>query len=174
MALRQPETQRVACARAAEPATHHDFEQQQRAFISAMPPKRRSTTLARARRRLRGVLREDSDDELGVEDLPWEWMRSAARGDVDERIFGAKMGSFNVCIGDCVLVAGEELKGEAYVGLVCGFEEQEEGEKMAEVQWFSTEAEISNKTKRRRNALPVSRLCSGSMTSHTGSRTNYT
>ncbi|KAK5157660.1 Origin recognition complex, subunit 1, partial [Cryomyces antarcticus] len=41
-----------------------------------MSLKRKRTTAETARRYLSGggVLREDSDDELGLDDLPWEWM----------------------------------------------------------------------------------------------------
>ena len=59
------------------------------------------------------VLREDSDDELGYEDLPWEWIyedaadaqpsqnatprkRKAASTGSGRRIVGARMGNF-VC-----------------------------------------------------------------------------
>ncbi|KAA8897854.1 origin recognition complex subunit 1 [Sphaerosporella brunnea] len=123
-----------------------------------MPPplqpakKRNSTALSKARDRLRGVLREDSDDELGDEDLPWEWIRSAN----GKRIIGAKMGTFDVQIGDCILIKGEGLKGEAYVGMACEFypDNEDEENMLCNVQWFSTESEIRPGAKKRTDFLP--------------------
>jgi origin recognition complex subunit 1 len=134
-----------------------------------MSPKRKQANLSRVRKILHGgVQREDSDDELGDEDLPWEWVysaeldgpRRAAPGREQYKV-GAKMGSFNIGIGDCVLIKGEGLQGEAYVGMICEFEEEKmEGsggvEKMANVMWFSTEFEVKNKEKKRLDHLPVS------------------
>lgn len=127
---------------------------------SATPkkPRKSQSSLAQARDRLRGVLREDSDDELGYEDHPWEWVYSKDPAEVGEhgrrKIMGAKMGSFDVGIGDCVLIKGEGLKSEAYVGMVVEFDDVKK-EKMANVMWFSTEGEVRNKTKRRTDAIPV-------------------
>ncbi len=117
-----------------------------------------SAKAERARQLLRtgGVAREDSDDELGLEDHPWEWIY--ADGDQDDggedEIFGAQMGSFECKIGDCVLLKAEGA-GEAWIGLICDFQEDEDGEKAANFMWFSTEREIRNKEKKRRDALPV-------------------
>ncbi|KAL7273871.1 Origin recognition complex, subunit 1 [Rhizina undulata] len=124
------------------------------------PARRRSsTTLSRARKLLRGVgvEREDSDDELGYEDLPWEWIYSPSSPTTP---IGAKMGHFDVQIGDCVLVKGEGLQGEAYVGMVVEFLDEERGglpgetEMMVNVMWFSTEFEVKNATKKRMDYLP--------------------
>lgn len=136
-----------------------------------------------ARSRLRGVLREDSDDELGYDDLPWEPIfpsDNSAPSTPSKRgtreIVGARMGDrFELRIGDTVLIKGEGVH-VAYVGMVCEFlqrrkerrkarrrggEEEEEGEREGEmqlvcnVQWFCTEAEIRGR-KKRDDFLPVS------------------
>ena len=129
--------------------------------------------LSEARARLRGVVREDSDDELGSDDLPWEWIysttatatasgKSNGSGSRTPRIVGARMGSFDVRIGDCLLIKGEGLKGEAYVGMACEFEEEEEeegddrdGGMMCNVMWFSTESEIPPGPKKRTDFFEV-------------------
>jgi origin recognition complex subunit 1 len=112
-----------------------------------------------------GVPREDSDDELGYEDLPWEWIYGDSevempqpkrrKRNVDDgpekvrEIVGAKMGSFECRIGDCLLIKGEGLQGEAFVGLACEFMEDKDGDKKCNVMWFSTEFEVKNKKKKR-------------------------
>ncbi|KAI9829807.1 MAG: Origin recognition complex, subunit 1 [Phylliscum demangeonii] len=170
---------------------------------------------ARARRHLAGVgiSREDSDDELGYDDHPWEWIyddpriagnetttgparvpleetadggnpqmatmaaavvaaaaaTAAATGSLEEdskppastrprkgartaspAIIGARMGSFQCRLGDCVLLKAEG-RHEAWVGLICEFrdEDEEDGGKQANIMWFSTEKEIKNKQKKR-------------------------
>ncbi|PWW79954.1 P-loop containing nucleoside triphosphate hydrolase protein [Tuber magnatum] len=131
------------------------------------PPRKKRANINRVRKILHGVQREDSDDELGDEDLPWEWIYSPEPGAVDSAIadrggskVGARMGQFNVGIGDCVLIKGEGLQGEAYVGMICEFEEEggiEDGggpEMMANVMWFSTEFEVKNREKKRMDYLP--------------------
>ncbi|KAL8975081.1 MAG: hypothetical protein Q9197_000688 [Variospora fuerteventurae] len=104
-----------------------------------------------------GVLREDSDDELGLEDHPWEWIYSTEADNDDaepDPIVGARMGDFQCAIGDCCLLKAEGTN-EAWVGIVCAFEEDDEdGEKGANFMWFSTEKEIRNKQKKRTDALP--------------------
>ena len=125
-----------------------------------LPPqtrkKRRTSALSKARDRLRGVIREDSDDELGLEDHPWEWVYSPT---AKHRIVGARMGSFDVHIGDCLLIKGEGLKGEAYVGMACEFAHSKEG-MMCNVNWFSTESEVRRGGKKRGDFLPVRGLLS--------------
>ncbi|KAL8944098.1 MAG: hypothetical protein Q9216_000689 [Gyalolechia sp. 2 TL-2023] len=112
----------------------------------------------RARQYLRGggILREDSDDELGLEDHPWEWIYSSVTsqdGTEPEQIVGARMGEFQCAIGDCCLLKAEGTS-EAWVGIICAFEEDEDdGEKAANFMWFSTEKEIRNKQKKRTDAL---------------------
>jgi origin recognition complex subunit 1 len=139
------------------------------------PKKRNSTALSKARDRLRGVLREDSDDELGDEDYPWEWVYSNDPGERN-RIIGARMGSFDVQIGDCILIKGEGLKGEAYVGMACEFysDKDDEDNMLCNVMWFSTESEIRAGAKKRTDFLPVRILFGGKRISRLMSaRTNY-
>ncbi|KAL8672905.1 MAG: hypothetical protein Q9168_002659 [Polycauliona sp. 1 TL-2023] len=119
-----------------------------------------SSKAERARQFLRtgGVLREDSDDELGLDDHPWEWIYPEATEHEDEaesdQIIGARMGDFQCSIGDFCLLKAEGTN-EAWVGIICGFEEDEEDdEKCANFMWFSTEKEIRNKQKKRMDALP--------------------
>ncbi|KAL8703373.1 MAG: hypothetical protein Q9201_003429 [Fulgogasparrea decipioides] len=114
--------------------------------------------IARARQYLHtgGVLREDSDDELGLEDHPWEWIYSEDTNEDadDDQIIGARMGDFQCAVGDCCLLKAEGTN-EAWVGIICGFEENEDdGEKAANFMWFSTDKEIRNKQKKRMDALP--------------------
>ncbi|KAL8712257.1 MAG: hypothetical protein Q9220_003408 [cf. Caloplaca sp. 1 TL-2023] len=114
---------------------------------------------ARARQYLRsgGVLREDSDDELGLEDHPWEWLWAEETDNDDaeaSRIVGVRMGDFQCRIGDCCLLKAEGTN-EAWVGIIWAFEEDEDdGEKAANFMWFSTEREIRNKQKKRMDAMP--------------------
>lgn len=142
-------------------------------------PKKKKISIDHARKLLRGVAREDSDDELGVDDIPWEWIYAGAedshnpleddsptntpsrkrkthRGHKARKIVGARMRDrFECRIGDCLLIKGEGLAGEAYVGMACEFSE-EEGEMGCNVMWFSTEFEIKSKNKRT-DYLPVCR-----------------
>ena len=119
-----------------------------------------SSKAARARQFLRtgGVLREDSDDELGLDDHPWEWIYPEAIDDDEEaepnQIIGARMGDFRCSVGDCCLLKAEGTN-EAWVGIICAFEEDEDGDKGANFMWFSTEKEIRNKQKKRMDTLPV-------------------
>ncbi|RPA98322.1 P-loop containing nucleoside triphosphate hydrolase protein [Choiromyces venosus 120613-1] len=109
------------------------------------PTKKKQPNLTRVRKILHGVQREDSDDELSDEDLPWEWIYS---GDPK--------------VGD---MKGEGLQGEAYIGMICEFDEEERKledgggvEMMANVMWFSTEFEVKNREKKRVDYLP-NELC---------------
>ncbi|KAK3936298.1 P-loop containing nucleoside triphosphate hydrolase protein [Diplogelasinospora grovesii] len=125
-----------------------------------------------------GVSREDSDDELGTDDYPWEWIyESAEEQDApaepsaeDEdgitsrkrkrastiqkqnRIVGARMNDFECALGDTVLLKAEGSH-EAWIGIIYEFLEDEEGEKAANFMWFSSEKEIPNKEKKRRDFL---------------------
>jgi hypothetical protein len=161
----------------------------------------------RARRYLTGVgiAREDSDDELGLEDLPWEWLyedehtptsdrakqiaEEATEGvkslkrkrrpgvenavPLEGKIVGARMGSFECRIGDCVLLKAEG-NNEAWVGLVCEFIDDEENGKAANFMWFSTEKEIRNKEKKRKDFMQVYRTQSSTNLVHAANvpRTN--
>lgn len=120
----------------------------------------RTTKAERARKFLAGVTRDDSDDELGDEDYPWEWIYEKEEREKDgdladdsedeeksatarrrrskpiryapskQRIIGAKMGKFKCKIGDCVLLNAEGTNS-AWVGIICEFMEDDEGEKEA-------------------------------------------
>ena len=102
-----------------------------------------------------GVSREDSDDELGVDDLSWEWIFSNERGNV-RKIVGARFGSFTCMVGDCVLLKAEGYK-EAWVAVICEFFEDDsnDAEKSANFMWFSSDKEIRNREKKRTDALKV-------------------
>ncbi|EQB52268.1 hypothetical protein CGLO_08120 [Colletotrichum gloeosporioides Cg-14] len=125
----------------------------------------------RPARKPTGVARDDSDDELGVEDLPWKWLydrattkspdivkesdtpRKRKRIVSGSRIVGAGLGTFQCFIGDCVLLKAEGSK-EAWVAIICEFVEDDDGEKAASFMWFSTEREIRNKERKRLDFLP--------------------
>jgi origin recognition complex subunit 1 len=129
------------------------------------------------------VSREDSDDELGIDDHPWEWiwadederrtvaLKSPKEGDDGRRsarkrkateistagneIVGARMGKFECRMGDTVLLKADE-SSEAWVGIICDFMENEgDGEKMASFMWFASQKEIRNKVKKRTDAMEV-------------------
>jgi origin recognition complex subunit 1 len=138
-----------------------------------MAPVSKRSRVEQARQFLGGgaVFREDSDDELGYEDHPWEWIyedndapqtgqnatprkrRAAALAD-GRRIVAARMGSFTCKLGDAVLLKAEG--NHAWVGLICAFfDDEEEDEKMAKFLWFSSEKEIRSKTSKRTDYLPV-------------------
>ncbi|KAI1770944.1 P-loop containing nucleoside triphosphate hydrolase protein [Hypoxylon cercidicola] len=110
-----------------------------------------------------GVARDDSDDELGNDDHPWEWVyrpsptsesATKRKRSVQHDIIGARMGSFECYIGDCVLLKAEG-SNEAWVGMVSEFREaDEDGDKAATFLWFSTEKEIRNSDRKRSDFLP--------------------
>ncbi|OLN92870.1 Origin recognition complex subunit 1 [Colletotrichum chlorophyti] len=120
-----------------------------------------------------GVTRDDSDDELGVDDLPWEWIYDASEPEAtsqtaedahsprkrknislnEPKIVGARIGGFQCHIGDCVLLKADG-SNEAWVAIICEFLEDEDGEKAANFMWFSTEKEIRNKERKRSDFLP--------------------
>jgi origin recognition complex subunit 1 len=118
----------------------------------------------RKRRALPGISREDSDDELGSDDLPWEWIYNIEDPDrasddaqnnrkrrkvTGNKIVGARMGTFECRIGDIVLLKADG-SNEAWVAIICEFAEDDgEGEKAANFMWFTTEKEIRNKDKKR-------------------------
>ncbi|KAJ4424765.1 Origin recognition complex, subunit 1 [Gnomoniopsis sp. IMI 355080] len=131
-----------------------------------MSPFESPRTTKRPKRAARsGIARADSDDELGVDDHPWEWVYAdeqktlqgkqdgAARKrkritEGESEIVAARMGSFTCSVGDTVLLKAEGT-GEAWVGIICEFLEEEDGEKAANFMWFSSEKEIRNKQKKR-------------------------
>jgi origin recognition complex subunit 1 len=125
-----------------------------------MPLKRKPTNIEKARHYLSGgsVLREDSDDELGLEDHPWDFIHAREEepsGDDGKRIIGARMGDFECYIGDTVLLkapAGNEAWVAIIYDLSEGELEDDDGEmviqKKATMMWFSSEKEIRGKNKR--------------------------
>jgi origin recognition complex subunit 1 len=108
-----------------------------------------------------GLRRDDSDDELGYEDHPWQWIyedeedsksldepqvkRKAGALDSKKRFkVGARMGSFSVRIGDPLLLKSPE-QGKDWVGIACDFSdynEDKEEEKCVHIQWFCTPEEL--------------------------------
>lgn len=160
---------------------------------TAIARQQRVKKAERARRYLQGgtLRRDDSDDELGLEDHPWEWIyedrqaiedgeptemdvdalntnvgevsgngsfkereaRRRSSGASRQKIIGAKMGQFECKVGDTVLLKAEG-NNEAWVGIICEFMEEED-EKVANFMWFSTEKEIRNKEKKRKDFVPV-------------------
>lgn len=138
-----------------------------------MSPFASQRTTKRPRRVVQpGIARSDSDDELGVDDHPWEWVYTdeqkttqgrqdgAARKrkritEGEPEIVAARMGSFTCSVGDTVLLKAEGT-GEAWVGIICEFMEEEDGEKAANFMWFSSEKEIRNKQKKRMDSHWVS------------------
>lgn len=115
--------------------------------------KRTLTEKARALLKTGAVLRDDSDDELGVEDHPWQWIYSGDSRDkasddiISPKIVGARMGDFQCALGDTVLIkaAGKE----AWVAMIAEFTETEDDDgsltKGAKMYWFVSEREIRKK-----------------------------
>lgn len=125
------------------------------------------------------IHRDDSDDELGAEDLPWEWIYdveadesqgvilddeesqtpSRRRGSRKKKIVGARTGPFECRLGQCVLLKSPEA-GKDWAGIICEFleeedEEEEEMVKSVNIMWFVSPQEfMSTRHKRRTDALP--------------------
>jgi origin recognition complex subunit 1 len=64
------------------------------------------------------------------------------------------MGNFECKVGDCVLLKAEGTN-EAWVGMICEFIEEDDGEMVANFMWFATEKEIRNKEKKRTDFMQV-------------------
>lgn len=126
------------------------------------PRQKRAEKAERARKILAGgkLGRDDSDDELGTEDHPWQWVyekkeenqdstgESADESDNGEKtprstkrrriasktsgkkIIGARMGNFMCKVGDTVLLKAEGSNA-AWVAMIWNFLEDDEGEKCA-------------------------------------------
>lgn len=120
-----------------------------------------------------GLSRDDSDDELGYDDLSWEWLYSnePAKDAVvggsskkrkasemqDPKIIGAMMGNFVVKIGDAVLLKSPE-QGKDWAGLICAFsdtDEDDEGEMCAHIQWFCAPDELLSGPGRKSKDMPA-------------------
>jgi origin recognition complex subunit 1 len=110
------------------------------------PRHKRAEKAKRAKRLLAGgtVGRDDSDDELGTEDHPWEWIYEKTKPGAkpttpkklrnrkthtQQKIIGAQMGDFKCMIGDTVLLKAEG-SNKAWIGAICDFQEYD-GEKSA-------------------------------------------
>ncbi|KAI3400497.1 hypothetical protein diail_3118 [Diaporthe ilicicola] len=131
-------------------------------FASSRPSRRSKKAV------LPGIAREDSDDELGIDDHPWQWIyadgreespaggssrkRKRALADEEPKIVGARMGSFACRVGDIVLLKAE-TSGEAWIAIIREFLEDDEGKMAANFLWFSSEKEIRNKHKKRTDFL---------------------
>ncbi|PWY83112.1 P-loop containing nucleoside triphosphate hydrolase protein [Aspergillus sclerotioniger CBS 115572] len=105
-----------------------------------------------------GLVRDDSDDELGEEDHPWEWIydlddeneeqatadgledtpkssrRRSSRPNTKRRrtIIGARMGSFECALGQVVLLKSPE-SGKDWIGIITEFVEEEDEDAEGEV-----------------------------------------
>jgi origin recognition complex subunit 1 len=129
--------------------------------------------------------RDDSDDELGYEDHPWQWVyddkatedhiqtpskkRKANAMDGStytmKDVVGASMGSFSVKLGDAVLLKSPE-QGTVWVGLICDFSERDEDgdeEMCANIQWFCSphELEMGNRKKKMPETIPNESFITG-------------
>ncbi|KAJ5135769.1 ATPase AAA-type core [Penicillium bovifimosum] len=130
------------------------------------------------------LVRDDSDDELGVEDLPWNWIydtneednpqtegndgspvkrgrrRSSRPAHQKRKIIGAQMGQFQCRLGEVVLLKSPE-PGKDWVGIITEFSEEEDEDeedemvKLANIMWFASPDEfMGTRNKRRTDALP--------------------
>lgn len=124
-----------------------------------MPPRGKGVASTKAQQLAKlwltkgGISHEDSDDELGCEDLPWEWiydtppsasLLETLNGDTSgkkkvsapvltpKRIIGARMGTFECRIGQTVLLKSPEA-GKDWAGIICEFlEEDEDNDELSE------------------------------------------
>lgn len=170
--VQRVETRRTIKLRARS-SRRHEFlghsSVDQKELGKKMPGRKSRSKLEQARRLLAGgtIAREDSDDELGYEDLPWEWIyaapsnatipqskkRKRENGEHELEIVGARMGSFECRVGDIVFLKSAD--NQAWVGLIGEFQEDEDGDKLANFMWFSSPAEIRNKAKKRADFFKV-------------------
>ncbi|KAJ5098801.1 ATPase AAA-type core [Penicillium argentinense] len=149
------------------------------------PDRRRSVRKRAQQWMTKGALvHEDSDDELGDEDHPWDWIFDAEPEAKDEpeanngsptkparrkssrpakkkrTIIGAKMGTFECRLGQIVLLKSPEA-GKDWIGIITEFVEEDDDEKEGEIiksaniMWFAGPDEfLSTRNKRRTDALP--------------------
>ncbi|KAH6707648.1 P-loop containing nucleoside triphosphate hydrolase protein [Leptodontidium sp. 2 PMI_412] len=146
------------------------------------PRQKRADKAERARKLLAGATlrREDSDDELGTDEHPWEWIyetneKKTQDDDEDESadeekaamtprkrkarnavrsqgaIIGAKMGTFKCKVGDTVLLKAEG-QNQSWVGIIHQFLEDEDGDKSANFSWFANEKEIRPQLKEKKRS----------------------
>jgi len=141
----------------------------------------RPTQIERARQWIKrgAVTADDSDDELGIDDQPWEWIYAdqdarrlkVSNQDVEDEknsrkrkasaisssgdIVGARIGKFECRLGDTVLLKAEG-GNDAWVGVICDlFDGEDDGQKMANFMWFSDPREIRNKGKKMADVLDI-------------------
>lgn len=101
-------------------------------------------------------------------DVTWEWIYSSEASPRDDEsddsdggrkrrkvdttnIIGARLGSFECKIGDCVLLKADG-SSDSWVAMICEFvqdDEESDGEMAANFMWFSSEKEIRSKDKKR-------------------------
>ena len=150
-----------------------------------MPGRISSRTAAQRARQLLttskhgGIIRDDSDDEIEDDDIPWEWLYPSPTSNplspipinqqkgqppakkqkrevvssLDSNPIGAKCGTFECQIGDCLLLKADGQKS-AWVGLAVAFDVRED-EKEVLIMWFSAQSEIRNKDRKRKDFLLV-------------------
>lgn len=126
------------------------------------------------------LVHENSDDELGDEDHPWDWIYATEEAEVKEEpepsraspeksrrrrssrpakkgpaIVGARMGSFECRLGEVVLLKSPE-HGKDWVGIITEFleeedEDEEEGViKSVNIMWFASPDEFMSTRNKRR------------------------
>ncbi|KAM5454717.1 Origin recognition complex, subunit 1 [Microsporum audouinii] len=129
---------------------------------------KRAQELARQWLTKGGIFHEDSDDELGSEDLPWEWIYEDTQASplkpsrgrkAGPKIIGARMGSFECRLGHIVLLKSPEA-GKDWAGIIYEFLDDpnpDSGDivKSMNLMWFTSPDEfLSTKNKQRDDALP--------------------
>lgn len=147
------------------------------------PPRPNASTRAQQWMTKGALVRDDSDDELGVEDLPWDWIydaneqikeeentngspekrgrrRSSRPARQQRKIVGARMGQFECKVGEVILLKSPEA-GKDWVGIITEFREEEDEDnqdemvKSANIMWFASPDEfMGTRNKRRIDALP--------------------
>lgn len=139
------------------------------------PRQKRANKAERARKLLAGTTlsREDSDDELGTDEYPWEWIyEKQGKGEEEEsadeektprkrkarnavrsqgEIIGATMGSFKCRVGDTVLLKAEG-QNQSWVGIIQHFLENDDGDMSANFLWLANEKEIRPKLKEKKRS----------------------
>ncbi|KAJ5160315.1 Origin recognition complex subunit 1 [Penicillium canariense] len=126
------------------------------------------------------LVHEDSDDELGDEDHPWDWIYATEEPEIKEdtgtpnaspekpcrrrasrpakkgpAIVGARMGPFECRLGDAVLLKSPE-HGKDWVGIITEFREEEDEDveggviKSANIMWFASPDEFLSTRNKRR------------------------
>ncbi|KAK1239591.1 hypothetical protein MKX07_001045 [Trichoderma sp. CBMAI-0711] len=139
------------------------------------------STRGRKRAFSTAALDEASDDDGSAESehLEWEWICSSDQSEHGEdegagdrkrrkvagnsKIVGARYGDFECRVGDTVMLKADGSNG-TWVAIICDFRDDDAVDGMAaNFMWFSTEKEIPNKDKKRKdyywNELYISPSC---------------